>query len=418
MTIHSRFGDSTLAFLRDGYAFILRRSERAQADVFQTRLLMLPVTCLHGEQAAQLFYDQERFERRGAAPARAQKTLLGEGGVQGLDDEAHRVRKQMFMSLMTPERLRDLTNLTTTQWHASVVKWETQTQVVLLDEVQDLLCRAVCRWAGVPLHGGEVALRTADFAAMIDSAGAVGVRHWRGRLGRARAERWAARLIAQVRAGTLTPDQASALHVIAHHQDVSGALLDERVAAVELLNVLRPTVAVALYVVFAALALHDFPEAARRLAEGGQTARKHFVQEVRRFYPFFPFAAAKVRQDFEWHGHKFTRGQRTLLDLYGTNHDRRFWGDPETFRPERFRHWNGSPYTLIPQGGGDHFQGHRCAGEWITIDLVQNALHFLTDELEYTVPVQNLRMSLRRFPARPASRLVLSQVRRRARAAG
>lgn len=103
MTIHSRFGDSTLAFLRDGYAFILRRSERAQADVFQTRLLMLPVTCLHGEQAAQLFYDQERFERRGAAPARAQKTLLGEGGVQGLDDEAHRVRKQMFMSLMTPE---------------------------------------------------------------------------------------------------------------------------------------------------------------------------------------------------------------------------------------------------------------------------------------------------------------------------
>ncbi|MBZ9715695.1 cytochrome P450 [Deinococcus multiflagellatus] len=418
MTVRNRLHDSTLAFLRDGYAFILRRSERDHTDVFKTRLLLMPLTCLHGEQAAQLFYDPYRFERRGAAPARAQKTLLGEGGVQGMDGEAHRVRKQMFMSLMTSERLRDLKNFTTAQWHAAAVKWETQSQVVLLDEVQELLCRAVCRWAGVPLRAGEVSLRTADFAAMIDSAGAVGVRHWRGRVGRARAERWAAGLIAQVRAGKLKPDQISALHVIAHHRDVSGALLDEHVAAVELLNVLRPTVAVALYVVFAALALHDFPNAARQLTEGGQAAREHFVQEVRRFYPFFPFAAAKVRQDFEWRGHKFTRGQRTLLDLYGTNHDRRVWGDPETFRPERFREWNGSAHNFIPQGGGDHFQGHRCAGEWITTALMQEALHFLTEEVKYTVPPQDLRMSLRRFPARPASRFVVHDVRRSALAAG
>jgi fatty-acid peroxygenase len=412
MTTHSRFGDSTLAFVRDGYAFILRRSERDHTDVFKTRLLLMPFVCLRGEAAAEVFYDPERFERRGAAPPRAQKTLLGEGGVQGLDDGAHQVRKGMFMSLMTPARLRDLANLTTAQWHAAAVKWETQPQVILLDEVQELLCRAVCRWAGVPLRAAEVHLRTADFAAMIDSAGAVGIRHWRGRLGRARAERWAAGLITQVRAGTLTPDQETALSVIAHHRDGSGALLDEHTAAVELLNVLRPTVAVALYVVFTALALHDFPEAARSLSEGRRAARENFVQEVRRFYPFFPFAAAKVRRDFEWRGQQFSRGQRTLLDLYGTNHDRRTWGDPETFRPERFQTWNGSAYNFIPQGGGDHFQGHRCAGEWITTELLQGALRFLTEELTYTVPPQNLHVNLRRFPARPASRLVLRDVRR------
>lgn len=418
MTIHSRFGDSTLAFMRDGYAFILRRSEREHTDVFQSRLLLMPVICLHGEEAAKVFYDPERFERHGAAPARAQKTLLGQGGVQGLDDGPHRVRKEMFMSLMTPARLRDLATLTTAQWHAAAVKWETQAQIVLLDEVQELLCRAVCRWAGVPLRAAEVPLRTADFAAMIDGAGAVGGRHWRGRLGRARAERWAAGLITQVRAGTLTPDKDTALAVIAHHRDGSSAPLDEHTAAVELLNVLRPTVALALYVVFTALALHDFPEAAKSLLEGSRTAREDFVQEVRRFYPFFPFAAAKVRQDFEWRGQQFSRGQRILLDLYGTNHDRRTWGDPETFRPKRFREWNGSLYNFIPQGGGDYFQGHRCAGEWMTTELMQGALRFLTEELKYTVPPQNLRVSLRRFPARPVSRLVLSNVRRSGLAAG
>lgn len=403
--------DSTLALLREGYAFLLHRSERDHTDVFETRLLGLPVLCLHGEEAARVFYDPERFERRGAAPPRAQKTLFGQGGVQGLDGEAHRVRKGMFMSLMTPDRLRDLARLTTAQWHAAAVKWEMQDRVVLLDEVQELLCRAVCRWAGVPLTPAEVPLRTADFAAMIDSAGAVGPRHWRGRLGRARAERWAGGLIRQVRAGDLDPDEASALRVIALHRDPAGELLDEHTAAVEVLNVLRPTVAVALYVTFTALALHESPEARRDLLSG-QGAGEHFVQEVRRFYPFFPFAVAKVRRDFEWRGQPFKRGRRALLDLYGTNHDRRLWGDPERFRPGRFRDWNGSAYNFIPQGGGDHAQGHRCAGEWITIELMQGALRFLTEELTYTVPPQDLRVSLTRYPARPASRLVLSGVRR------
>src|SRR3546814_10067301 len=61
-----------------------------------------------GPEAAELFYRQDLFARRGAAPGRIQKTLLGQGGVQGLDGEAHRHRKQMFMSLMTPERIEEL----------------------------------------------------------------------------------------------------------------------------------------------------------------------------------------------------------------------------------------------------------------------------------------------------------------------
>lgn len=57
-----------------------------------------------GPHAARLFYDENRFVRHGAMPISIKKSLLGEGGVQGLDDESHHHRKQMFMSLMTVER--------------------------------------------------------------------------------------------------------------------------------------------------------------------------------------------------------------------------------------------------------------------------------------------------------------------------
>lgn len=41
-------------------------------------------------------------------PGRIQKTLLGEGGVQGLDGAAHQHRKKMFMSLMGTRRIAAL----------------------------------------------------------------------------------------------------------------------------------------------------------------------------------------------------------------------------------------------------------------------------------------------------------------------
>src|SRR3546814_6381456 len=94
--------DSTLALLRDPYGFISKKCRRYGSDVFETRLLLRRTICMTGPEASELFYEQDRFIRRGAAPGRVQKTLFGRGGVQGLDAEAHRRRTQMCMSLMTP----------------------------------------------------------------------------------------------------------------------------------------------------------------------------------------------------------------------------------------------------------------------------------------------------------------------------
>ncbi|WP_433529514.1 cytochrome P450 [Micromonospora sp. CA-263727] len=406
-----RSPDSTVAFLRAGYRFIGERCERYGSDIFQTRLLLEPTICLRGRPAAELFYDADRFVREGAMPVRGQRTLTGRGGVQGLDGAAHHHRKAMFMSLMTPTAVRQLGQLFADEWRARIPAWELAGPVTLHTEVASMLTEAVCAWAGVPLAAGEVDRRTEHLQAMINSAVSVGPRHWRGRVGRLRGERWAGDLVERVRAGTLPAPEGGALRVVAEHRDGQGRPLPRRVAAVELLNVLRPTVAVAGFVVFAALALHDHP-AWRQRVRDDDDATEQFVQEVRRYYPFFPVAAARVRRSFDWQGYHFPQGRRVLLDLYGTDHHPALWPEPEQFRPERFAGWRGDPFTLVPQGGGGHLGGHRCAGEWVAIELLKRAVTLLTGALRYDVPPQDLAIDLRRMPALPASGFVVTAVRR------
>ncbi|HEY0697687.1 MAG TPA: cytochrome P450, partial [Micromonospora sp.] len=141
--------DNTLAFLRDGYRYISDRCDRLHTDVFATRLMLRPTICLRGREAAELFYDETRFQRAGAAPSRLQRTLVGVGGVQGMDDEAHRHRKAMLMSVVTPQRVRDLAETVRWVWLDRIDAWERAGRVVLYDEVGRILTRAVCDWAGV-----------------------------------------------------------------------------------------------------------------------------------------------------------------------------------------------------------------------------------------------------------------------------
>ncbi|MBM7694528.1 cytochrome P450 [Peribacillus deserti] len=135
-----------------------------------------------------------------------------------------------------------------------------------------------------------------------------------------------------------------------------------------------------------------------------------FVQEVRRFYPFGPFLGARVRTDFTWNNCRFTKGRLVLLDMYGTNHDPRLWEQPYEFSPG-FKDWEGSLFDLIPQGGGNPYNGHRCPGESITIEAMKISLDFLANKIAYEVPPQELDFSLTRMPAIPKSRFILKNVR-------
>ncbi|QDV34648.1 cytochrome P450 [Tautonia plasticadhaerens] len=411
MIPRDRSPESSIALLRDPYGFIPERCRRHGSDLFEARLFLRRTICMTGREAAALFYDPDRFIRRGAPPGRVQKTLFGRGGVQGLDGEAHRHRKAMFMSLMTPGRIADLAGRTGDEWRRASRRWASRGRVVLYDEASEVLTRAVCAWAGLPLDESEVPKRTRELTALFDQGSLVGPGHWWARVNRKRANAWAGGIIDRVRAGRLDPPESSAAHIIARHRDPGGALLGRHEAAVELLNVLRPTVAIAVYVTFAALALHRHPGCRARLRAGEAGHDEWFVQEVRRFYPFFPAVAARVRHDFEWKGYRFPGGRLVMLDLHGTDHDARLWDDPEEFRPDRFRGREVGPFELIPQGGGDHFRDHRCAGEWITIELTKVAVDLLARRITYRVPGQDLQIERSRLPALPRSRFVIEEAR-------
>lgn len=405
------FADSTLAFVREGYEFGPRRFEKLNTDLFQVRLMLRQTIFLRGEAAARLFYDTDRFSREHAAPQRIVRISAGRGGVQTLHGDAHRHRKRMLMGLLTPEAVNDLATAVERAVDEAVDEWKRHDCTVLFDALQPILLRAACAWAAVPLEEAEVNRRTGDVVAVMEGSGGVGRRHWRARKGRGQVEAWMEQIIRRTRAGEIDPPQNTPLRVVAEHRDPKGQLLDPWTAAVEMLNMIRPIVSISRFITFCGLALHEFPQTHERAA-GDADYRRRFVQEVRRFYPFFPAVAARVWEDFEWEGYRFSKGTRALLDLYATDHHPRLWNGPEAFYPDRFDQRQTSDYDLVPQGGGDYWKNHRCAGETLTVAVMEKSLDILLNRMTYAVPRQNLAVRHSRIPALPASRFIICDVRR------
>lgn len=235
--------DATLDFLREGYAFGANRCARLGSDAFETRLGGLPVVFARGADAAAMFYHPGRFTRRGALSPTTLVLLQDTGSVQQLDGATHLQRKRLFLRLLDADATARLVTIFREEWQRQAAAWERCERVVLHPQAELVLCRAACRWAGVPLAPDEAPLRARQFAAMIDGAGAFGPRWLRGWWKRGGSEHWIRGVVRSLRREAApAPTPAAA---IAFHRDGNGALLPERVAAVELINLLRPIVAVA-----------------------------------------------------------------------------------------------------------------------------------------------------------------------------
>lgn len=403
----------TLALAQEGYLFIKNRIDQYQSNLFEAHLLGEKVICMSGEEASKIFYDPERFQRKGGAPKRIQKTLFGMNAIQTMDGDSHIHRKLLFMSLMTPTHQKRLAKLTMDKWQTSIDKWKSAEKIILFDEANNILCWAACHWAGVPLPESAVKDRAEDFSAMVDAFGAVGPRHWKGRRARSRAEEWISGVIEDVRAGKLKAEEDSALYAMAFHKELHGGQLDTQMAAIELINILRPIVAISTFITFTALALYKHPEYKEKLLTGNSNNLEMFVQEVRRYYPFTPFLGARVRKDFIWNECEFKEGMLVLLDIYGTNHDSRIWKNPYGFLPERFKNRKDNLFDFIPQGGGDPAKGHRCPGEGITVEIMKTTLDFLVNKIEFEVPHQDLSYDMSKIPTLPKSGFVMNNIKRK-----
>jgi fatty-acid peroxygenase len=405
--------DHTLALLSEGYRFLPDRFERFGADMFTTRLMLRKALCVRGEDAARMFYQPGRFTRRHALPPTTMALLQDFGSVMALDGEAHRKRKAMFMSLVRASGAPAPGGAGAGAVARPVRALGPLPSVVVHQEAELVLCRAVCQWAGIPImprrcapaHGGVLGddrrRRLGRAAHLEGPAAAPPHRALGARTDRRRARRaGAAALRQRAERGRAPPRRRRP----AHRPQACGGGADQLPAPDRGGGALHR---------FAVLAMHEHPACRERIAAGDEAYLTMFAEEVRRYYPFLPAIGGRALHDFDWHGMRIAKGTWVLLDLYGTDHHPAIWGDPEVFRPERFERFQSSGFDLIPQGGGDHYAGHRCPGEAATLDLVKSAAKLFATEIAYEVPPQDLSISLRRIPTLPASGMVIEKVRPR-----
>jgi len=390
---------------RDGYRAIPEERARhagtpAEEDAFAVRLLGRRALVIRGPEGARAFYDESLVRRKGAIPPPLAALLFGSGAVHGLDDEQHRERKRLFLDLLTGDRLTPLVEDV-----ADRLTRRTRVrsgELDIFDELVETYGAAVLSWAGVDVsavHARRVARRLAWIVDGFGFSPAAYVRAWACRLW---ANRWAGGLVDDVRAGRRRPPGESPLEALA------ATSLPAKVAGVELINLLRPTVAVAWPGTFAAVALAEHPQWRQLLtgdtgtgSEGSQARCEAFAHEVRRRYPFVPALAGRIRHGGEVLGHPVSKGELLVLDVDGTDHDPTRWADPQEFRPERFADVEPDPYGFVPQGGGEPM-GHRCPGEPLTVRLLAATVRVLAK-----VPYEAAPAAYRpeRIPTLPQRRL-------------
>lgn len=406
--------DHTIGFVRAGYGFVQRHCDALGTDRFRARIMLRPVLCARGESAARMFYGGEAFTRQGAMPPTVLRLLQDKGSVQVLDGASHRHRKALFVDLLMGDAPKAaFIALFEEEWNAAMAEWAKRREIVLFDEVNLVLTRAVCRWTGVPVDQIGAARLCHELTSMIENAGRIGPAVLVALNRRRRTEARIKALLDKVRADEHDP--ASMLGRIVRFKDHDGRALDPESATVEVLNILRPTVAIGRFIMFAAMALHEHPQWRAALNGAPDAAYEAFTEEVRRVYPFFPVVGGVARETLDWNGCRIGKGDWVLLDLFGTDHDPRRFPAPAAFDPDRAPSWRAQGFDFVPQGGGHTPISHRCPGEELTVAVICAALRFLVERMDYSVPQQDLSLSLNRMPARPRSgfRLSLSRVRQR-----
>ncbi|WP_407857412.1 cytochrome P450 [Enterococcus hailinensis] len=399
--------------LDEGYLLLSELRKEADAPVVKACLLNKEVIAVYGKEAARAFYDPANFKRKGAMPKLVLKTLFGEEGVQTLDDEEHNQRKKVFMDLMTPKRMED--------YHRIVDRTLTekmehlQGELELFDVAKDVLFRSICEWSGIDLTKMDEREinRLAEYQiSMISSAVTNPITHIKGIENRKKSEKWAQSLIEDARINPVVGKENVALYAFANAKDTQGNLLPIDVAAVELLNIIRPTVALTVWIALMGHALFSRPDIYQRLHTEFDELQDSFIQEMRRYYPFFPMVPAFAKKDVTIDGYLIPEDSWVVLDLYGTNHDERSIETPEVFRISRYvgkeKHISyDEEYEMIAQGGGKFEAMHRCAGEWITLHALRVFSDQLVNKYEFSVPEQDWTIPMNQFPTYPNSKAKL-----------
>ncbi|MEV7630796.1 cytochrome P450 [Microbacterium sp. NPDC089318] len=413
--LHRIADDAPLLFVH-GYDLGARIWSRVRdgARGAPMRLLGHRAMFVRGAEGVHLFYDETRIARHGAMPRFVQETLFGHASVHSLDGADHHHRKATFVDVAyEDEQVRRLHPELEREWRRELDDWIAGGDRSAYDAAVGALGRAGMSWAGLPGSDDARTRWAARLAQIVDGFGRPFSPDFaRALFNRVWSDRRAARLIHEVRAGSIAPQEGTALFEWAWHRGTDGRLLPERLAGVELQNSIRPLVAVARFVAFAAKRLHENPdwrlrihaEAARSGQLVGGSLAVAFAQEIRRTAPFVPMLPGRAITDIDFDGQHVPAGGRVVIDILGTDLDEVSWDDAAEFRPERFIHrpdYEAIP-AFIPHGGADVATGHRCPGEKLAIAALSAAIAVLSDP-RVQITSQGLDVDHRRLPTMPSS---------------
>lgn len=349
-------------------------------------------------------------------PAIVQETLFGHGSVHSLDREEHRHRKATFVDVLYEDaQVERLLPLLEREWQDELDAWIDRSSTrTAYDAGVGALGRSIMKWAGLPGTAAAKTRWSARLAQIVDGFGAPYspefVLAW---LNRRWSDRHTQRLIEAVRTDVLpAAEEGTALYEWTWHRDEHGNLLPSRTAGIELQNSIRPMIAVARFLAYAAKELHDRPQWRRRIAAenaergslvGGPLATA-FAQEIRRTALFVPMLPGWATADIEFDGQRVAAGGRVVLDILGTNTDERSWERPGAFDPERFVGVDDyeALRAFVPHGGADVARGHRCPGEKLAIAGLAAGIAAMSDP-GVSILDSGLEVNRRRMPTKPAS---------------
>ncbi|MCH1868818.1 cytochrome P450 [Nocardioides sp. CFH 31398] len=366
------------------------RDRRGATATYPSRLLGSRAVVVGTEEGARTFYDPAATRRADAVPAALGWLLFGRGAVHTLDHTEHAERKDLLRAQMGVEGVTRCA-AEAGRLLGEILDEAGEREVDLHDALVVAYGVAALRWAGFSLAPHVEVDLARTYARVVDGFGLRGSAYARAWVARARTDAWARLTLRAIRHGELVVAPGTPAHAIAASD------LDERTAAVELGNLVRPTIATSWLGCFAVLDAHRWTDGETWL-ERSAARRRSFLHEVRRTAPFVPALAAVARRPLEVDGVAVAEGERLLLDVPGINHDPATYPAPDRFEPERFVGTEPPPYGFVPQGGG-RVRGHRCPGE----DLVTVLLDATLDEIcaRGVVPVGSWDVDLRRIPTLP-----------------
>lgn len=384
--------DRTPWLYLEGYRFAERRRRHPDEDATPMRLAGSKALLVRGDEAVRFFYTDPALQRADAIPQLIAGPLFGPGAVHALDGTAHEIRKGWFNTVLDGAAVQDVVKRVDERWRHETSSW--RGEVDLFDRASRVLFEAATDWAGFVVPLGQLDRRLADMVAMVDGFGGAGPRRIRSLRARSRSQAWARSLVRQAREHGAT----GVLEQVATARDDGGELWDLQTAATELLNLVRPQVAVAWLVCGGARGLDGAPMT-KAAVRSGSINPLDLAQEARRTTPFVPVLAARAHAPTRWGGFDVEPGTLVVLDVWGTDQDARTWERPDVFDPSRFRSELVTANNLVPQGGHVRDDGHRCPGEDLTLALLATMLPRLA-ELDLDVTTGRTT-SLRRMPPTP-----------------